>query len=192
MQDFQKLGLKKEVIAVLTKFKKPSEVQTKVIPLTLKGKNIVFTSMTGSGKTVAYTAGFLGKINKKLGVQMMVLVPTRELCVQVGKEIQELSEPLGLKVGMLYGGRYIGGDYRTTRKKNQILVGTPGRLIQHINEKHIKVGEVAYLIYDESDQMFDHGFSKDCAYVRKRVSKNVQIILSSATITDKVKRFIEP
>jgi len=191
--DFAKLGLKKEILEVLAKLKlnESFEVQDKIIPLAKKGKNIVFTSKTGSGKTLAYLLGFLGKINKKQGTQMIVLVPTRELCVQVGKEIKKICELLDINVGMLYGGRDVPGDYRTLRKKNQIIVGTPGRLIIHINEKKLRVGEVKYLVYDESDQMFDHGFYQDCVYMKQRVSKNAQIICSSATITEKVNDFID-
>ncbi len=191
MGDLNKLGLKKEILKTLSKFKESSEVQDRIIPLTLQGKNIVFTAMTGSGKTLAYTLGFLAKINKKLGIQMLVMVPTRELCIQVSKEINQVCEQLGINVGMLYGGRPIQGDYKTTKKKNQILIGTPGRLIQHVNNKNIKIGEVKYLVYDESDQMFDNGFTKECAYLKTRVSKNAQIILSSATITEKVQNFID-
>jgi len=193
MGNFTKLGLKKEILDVLSRLKlnKSFEVQDKIVPLAMKGKNIVFTSRTGSGKTLAYLLGFLGKINKKQSTQMIVLVPTRELCIQVGKEIIKICELLGINVGMLYGGRDVQGDYRTLSKKNQILVGTPGRLILHVNEKKIKVGEVKYLVYDESDQMFDHGFYDDCAYMKQRVSKNAQMILSSATMTDKVNSFIK-
>jgi ATP-dependent RNA helicase DeaD len=189
---FENIGLKKEIINVLNslKFKTPMEVQKKIIPLAAQGKNLVFTAQTGSGKTLAYTVGFLSKINKKYEVQMIVLVPTRELAIQVGKEIGSLAEPLGLSVGVLYGGREIKGDYKTLNKKNQILVGTPGRLIQHVNDKKIKVGEVKLLVFDESDQMFDQGFAKDCSYLKTRVSKTAQIILSSATMTDKVHFFV--
>lgn len=193
MGDFSKLSLKKEILDVLSrlKLKKSFEVQDKIVPLAMKGGNIVFTSRTGSGKTLAYLLGFLGKINRKLGLQMIVLVPTRELCIQVGKEMRTVCELLDINVGMLYGGRDIPGDYRTLNKKNQILVGTPGRLIMHVNEKKVKVGEVKYLVYDESDQMFDNGFYDECAYLKQRVSKNAQIILSSATMSDKVNSFIE-
>src|SRR3989344_662420 len=193
MQKFSDLGLKKELVDILSKlnFKEATEVQDKIIPLALKGKNIVFTSRTGSGKTLAYLLGFIGKINKKLGIQMVVLVPTRELCIQVGKEMTRVCQPLGIKVGMLYGGREIAGDSITINKRNHIMVGTPGRLIQHINAKRIKVGDVKYLVYDESDQMFDHGFFDECVYVKKRVSADAQIIFSSATINEKVKQFIE-
>ena len=191
MGDFVKLGLKKEILEALPRFESSSEVQDQVIPLALQGKNLVFTSMTGSGKTLAYTLGYLGKINKKLGIQMIVLVPTRELCIQVGKELKQVCDSLGINVGLIYGGRAIAGDYKTTKKRNQILIGTPGRLIQHVNEKNIKVGEVKYLVFDESDQMFDQGFAPDCAYLKTRVSKRVQIVLSSATITQKVQDFID-
>ena len=192
MGSFTKLGLKKDIIEVLDrlKFKESLEVQDTIIPLAIQGKNIVFTSRTGSGKTLAYLLGNLGKINKKLGVQMVVLVPTRELCIQVGKEMKKVCDQLDINVGTLYGGREIDGDRRTTSKKNQIIVGTPGRLIQHINNKTVKVGEVKYLVYDESDQMLDDGFYDECSYMLKRVSKNVQIILSSATLTSMVKDFM--
>tara|TARA_Y100000310_G_C20642100_1_gene794560 strand:- start:235 stop:1335 length:1101 start_codon:yes stop_codon:yes gene_type:complete len=190
MGDFNKLGLKKQILQAI-KHKESTEVQEKIIPLALQGKNIVFTSMTGSGKTLAYTLGFLGKINPKLGIQMIVLVPTRELAIQVKKEIEQICEPLKIKVGMLFGGRSIAGDYKTTKRRNQILIGTPGRLIQHVNEKNIKIGDVKYLVFDESDQMFDRGFADDCAYLITRTSKQVQIILSSATISEKVQTFID-
>lgn len=193
MGDFAKLSLKKEILEVLSSldFKNTLEVQDKIVPLAIKGKNIVFTSRTGSGKTLAYLLGFIGRINKRLSTQMIVLVPTRELCIQVGKEMARICELLDINVGMLYGGRTILGDYRTLSKKNQIIVGTPGRLIQHIDEKKIKVGDVKYLVYDESDQMFDQGFYDECVYMKQRVSKTAQLILSSSTITEKVKSFIE-
>jgi len=193
MGDFAKLGLKREILSVLgsLKFNKSLDVQDKVIPLALQGKNVVFTSRTGSGKTLAYLLGYIAKIKKKLGIQMLVLVPTRELCIQVGKEIAKICEPLDIKVGMLYGGRDLSGDYRTTGKRINIMIGTPGRITQHVNEKNIKVGDVKYLVYDESDQMFDQGFDEECAYLRERVDKHAQIILASATITDRVDNFIE-
>lgn len=193
MKSFTELGLKKEITDVLSrlKFNVPFEVQEKIIPLALSGKNIVFTSKTGSGKTLAYLLGFLSKINKKLGIQMMILVPTRELCIQVGKEVRNICEPLGFNAGVLYGGRAIKGDYKTNSKKNHIIVGTPGRLMHHINSRTVRVGEVKCLVYDESDQMFDQGFYDDCVYLKKRVSKESQIILASATITNKVHDFIK-
>jgi len=193
MKSFAELGLKKKVVEVLskTKYKEPLEVQEKFIPIALKGKNLILTSKTGSGKTIAYLLGFLGKINKKNDTQMLVIVPTRELCVQVGKEIRIIAEPLGLKVGMLYGGREIAGDYRTHEKKNHIIIGAPGRVIHHINDKNISVGEVKYLVYDEADNLFHPEFYEECAYIKKRVSKVAQVILSSATITETVTKFAE-
>ena len=190
--NFSTFGLKTEVVEALFALglKKALAVQQEFIPLAMKGKNVVLTSKTGSGKTLAYLLGFVGKINKKLGIQMVVLVPTRELAIQVGKELQRICDILGLHVGVLYGGREIAGDTRTTSKKNHIIVGTPGRLIQHVNNKSIKVGDVAYIVYDESDQMFDDGFYDECVYMKSRISKNAQIILASAILTEKVNRFM--
>lgn len=189
---FKDLQLKKEIIETLEKnnFKKSLLVQEKIIPIALKGKNIVFTSQTGSGKTLAYLLSFIGKIDKKKGLQMLILVPTRELCIQVGKEIEKICKYLEINSGTLYGGRDIKGDFKTTMKKNQILTATPGRIVQHINNKKIIVGEVKYIVYDESDQMFDNGFYDECKYLKKRISKNAQIILSSATISEKVEEFM--
>jgi len=193
MKSFSALGLKKDIVDVLTRlnFKVPSEVQEKIIPLEIQGKNVVFTSKTGSGKTLTYLLGYLGKINKKVDLQMIVLVPTRELCIQVGKEMKKLCEPLGIKIGMLYGGRTVHGDFKTTSKKNHVIIGTPGRLIQHINSRSLKAGDVKYLVYDECDHMFDDGFFDQCLYLKKRVSKNAQIILASATLSNRVNEFRE-
>lgn len=193
MKTFQDIGIKKQIIQALyaINIKEPLEVQQKIIPLTLQGKNIVFTSQTGSGKTLAYALGFLGKIDNKRDLQMLIIVPTRELCIQVGKDLIKLGNILKINVGMLYGGRDLKGDFKTTMKKNQIIIGTPGRLIQHINDKKVRVGDVKYLVFDESDQMFDNGFYEECAYIKERVSKNAQILLASATISNKVQNFME-
>jgi ATP-dependent RNA helicase DeaD len=192
MADFGSLGLKKDIVSVLTRqsFIEPTEVQGVIIPAIKTGKNIVFRSRTGSGKTLAYILGHLGKINTKQGVQMLIIVPTQELCIQVGKVLVELCAPLGISTGALYGGRNIAGDYRTLDKKTQIIVGTPGRLLQHVNDKKLRIGDTKYIVFDESDQMFDHGFFRDCVYLRKRISVDAQIILSSATITEQVEKFV--
>jgi ATP-dependent RNA helicase DeaD len=190
---FNNLGISDKLTKLLftLNYKIPTEIQKEIIPLTLKEKNIVFTSHTGSGKTLAYTIAFLNKINTKQQIQMLILAPTRELSIQIYKELTKICKTLEINVGALYGGREIKSDYKTTKKKIHILIGTPGRIVQHINEKNIKVGDVKFLIFDESDQMFDNGFYDECAYIIKRVSSTSKIILSSATITDKVKNFIE-
>lgn len=190
---FENLGLKKDILSALNSldFKKPTEVQDKIIPLVLDKKNIAFTSATGSGKTLAFSIGFISKLNKKMGVQLLIVVPTRELCQQVGDELKKFGEILNFNVGMLYGGHEIIGDKKTLSKKIHVIVATPGRLIQHINAKTLKVGEVKSIIFDESDQMFDHGFYEDCVYIRSRVSKTAQSILASATITPKVNKFLK-
>jgi ATP-dependent RNA helicase DeaD len=173
--NFKDLGLSDKISNLLMslKYKNPTDVQKEIIPLSITGKNIVFISHTGSGKTLAYSAGFLTKINPKQNIQILILAPTRELSIQIGKELIAICENLAINVGVLYGGRDIKGDFKTTSKKIQILVGTPGRIIQHVNEKNIKIGDVKYLVFDESDQMFDNGSYDECVYAIKRSSKNV-------------------
>ena len=193
MGSFKELALKKEIIESLSRnfFIKTTEVQEKIIPLALQKKNLVFTAMTGSGKTLAYSVGFLSKINPKLGIQMLVLVPTRELCLQVSKELKKIATPLGINVGFFHGGHDMVYDKKTLQTKNQIIVATPGRLIVYVNETKVKLGDVNLIVYDESDQMFDNGFSDDCAYLKTRICKTAQIILCSATISVKVSEFIK-
>src|SRR6056300_696451 len=112
MTDFSKLGLKEDILEAieLQGFSEPTEVQEKIIPLVLARKNVAFTSQTGSGKTLAFSIGFFSRLNKKLGIQMLVVVPTRELCQQVGAELKKFGNILGFKVGMFYGGHDIKGD----------------------------------------------------------------------------------
>jgi ATP-dependent RNA helicase DeaD len=193
MKTFSDLGLKKDITQALAKsgYRSTLEVQEKIIPLCRQKKAVVFTAQTGSGKTVAYSVGYLDKINTRLSTQMLVIVPTRELAIQVGKVLSDICEQLRIDVGVLHGGREIKGDYRTLNRKNHIIVATPGRLIQHINSKAVRAGEVKYLVFDESDQMFDNGFYHDCAYIIRRSAKHVQIILASATITEKVRDFVD-
>ncbi|USN45398.1 MAG: DEAD/DEAH box helicase [Candidatus Woesearchaeota archaeon] len=192
MASFKELGLKKDVQEILSQlaYQEPTLIQQKIIPLLLTGENLLFTSKTGSGKTLAFLLGFLNKINPKVGIQMMVVVPTRELAVQICKECERIGDALGIKVGVLHGGKEIVKDKKTITKKTHIMIGTPGRLVQHINAKSIKVGDVRYLVFDESDQMFDNGFFKECVYLRSRVSKEAQIVLSSATISNRVTEFM--
>jgi ATP-dependent RNA helicase DeaD len=193
MVSFADMGLKKDLVQTLKSagFIEALEVQERIIPLVLKNKNVVFTSKTGSGKTVAYLVGFIPRISLKLPVQLMVILPTRELAIQVGKEMRAICDPLGINVGVLYGGRDMVGDCKTLKKKNQVLVGTPGRLIQHINDKNFRVGDVKFLVFDESDHLFDQGFFDDCTYILSRVSRDAQLVLASATISRKVEDFME-
>lgn len=192
-KDFSQLGFKQDVVTALKKIgiTKATEVQEIIIPKIQTSQNIVFTSQTGSGKTLCFLLGYLSRINPKNGLQMLIITPTKELSQQVAKEIQRITDQLDLKVGVLYGGREFKGDMRTVKRKNQIIVATPGRLIDHINKKTLRVGDVKCIVYDESDQMFDNGFASDCAYIKRRSAEDAQMILSSATITEKVELFIE-
>ncbi|MAG60904.1 hypothetical protein CL619_03910 [archaeon] len=190
---FSQLGFKQDVVAALKKIKitYATDVQAIIVPKIQTNQNIVFTSQTGSGKTLCFLLGYLPKINPKNALQMLIITPTKELAQQVGKEIKQVTDQLDLKVGVLFGGRDFKGDMKTVRTKNQIIVATPGRLIDHINKKTLRIGDVKCIVYDESDQMFDNGFASDCAYIRRRSAKDAQMVLSSATMTEKVELFAE-
>lgn len=190
---FSQLGFKQDVVAALKKINitQATEVQELIIPKIRHKNHIVFTSQTGSGKTLCFLLGYLPRINSRLGLQMLIVTPTKELAQQVGKEITRVTDQLDLNVGILFGGRDFKGDAKTVKRKNQIIVATPGRLIDHINKKTLRVGDVKCIVYDESDQMFDNGFASDCAYIKRRSAKDAQIVLASATMTEKVELFAE-
>ena len=177
-KSFSHLGLKKEILHALDNlgFKTPTLVQEKIIPLVLEKKDVAFTAQTGSGKTLAYTLGLLSRIQPKQQTQVLIITPTRELCLQVGKELEKLGAILGFNTGIFYGGHELINDRQSLTKKLHVIVATPGRLIQHINFKTIKIGDVKAIVFDESDQMFDNGFYQDCIYILKRASIQAQII----------------
>jgi ATP-dependent RNA helicase DeaD len=191
-KSFQQLGLKKDVIEAINKlgYSKPTLVQEKIIPLVLEKHDLAFTAQTGSGKTLAYTLGVLSRIQPKQHIQLLIITPTRELCMQIGAELKKLGAILGFNVGSFYGGHDLNMDKRLITKKLHVVVATPGRLIQHINFKTLKVGDVKTIVFDESDQMFDNGFYDDCVYIINRVSVSAQVLLSSATINPQVEEFI--
>jgi ATP-dependent RNA helicase DeaD len=192
-KSFSDLGLKKDILLAIDQLglKTPTLVQEKIIPLVLQKKDVAFTAQTGSGKTLAFTLGLLSRIQPKQNTQILIITPTRELCLQIGNELEKLGKILGFNTGIFYGGHELSGDRQMLTKKLQVIVATPGRLIQHVNFKTIKIGDVKAIVFDESDQMFDNGFYKDCSYILERASIRAQVILSSATITSKVENFLE-
>ncbi|MGO1468419.1 MAG: DEAD/DEAH box helicase [Tissierella sp.] len=172
-------------------FEEMSPIQEKAIPVVLSGKDIIGQAQTGTGKTAAFGIPILEMVDSKdKSVQSLILCPTRELCIQVAEEIKKLGKfKKGIGVLPVYGGQPIDRQIRALKKGVQIIVGTPGRLIDHIRRKTIRVDNVKFMILDEADEMFDMGFRDDIALVMDRLHEDRQTIFFSATMPKEIINF---
>ncbi len=162
-----------------------TEIQEKTIPLIQEGRDIIGQSYTGSGKTLAFGFPSIEKITHGHGIQMLILVPTRELCNQVTKEMEKFSKYKRINVVEVYGGVSINPqiDYLP---EADIVVGTPGRLLDHMDRRTINLSKVKILVLDEADRMFDMGFIDDVRKIISHTPKNRQTLLFSATMSESV------
>ncbi|MBU3923897.1 MAG: DEAD/DEAH box helicase [Nanoarchaeota archaeon] len=184
MEQFEKLGLCEHVLKVISnkKFTEPSEIQKKTIPLILEGKDVIAGSATGSGKTLAFGAGMIKNVVKGRGVQGLILTPTRELCEQVAGALEEFAYYKGLEVASVYGG--VSMVHQTKKLVYaDIVVATPGRLLDHMRHNSINLSKVDYLVLDEADRMWDMGFKDDVGDIVKACPSKRQTLLFSATIS---------
>jgi ATP-dependent RNA helicase DeaD len=184
MEQFEKLGLSREVLSVLQEagFKKPSEIQEKAIPLALAGKDIIGDSATGSGKTLAFASPIIENLKSGNGIQALILTPTRELAEQVSKSIKQFSKNKRLNILAIYGGVDMSQQIRRL-PSTDVVVGTPGRILDHLNRRTINLNNVRILVLDEVDRMFDMGFSRDVEKILYVCPKNRQTMMFSATIS---------
>lgn len=184
MEQFKKLGLCQEILDVLSelKFEKPSEIQEKAIPLALAGKDIIGGSATGSGKTLAFASPIIQKLEQTNHVQALILTPTRELAEQVADSIRQFAKNKRLNVLAIYGGTDIQRQIRKI-KNADVIVATPGRIIDHLKRMTLTLKHVKFLVLDEVDRMFDMGFRNDVEKIIFQCPKNRQTMLFSATIS---------
>lgn len=170
-------------------FEEATPIQSLTIPLALKGQDIIGQAQTGTGKTVAFGVPLLEKIYiPDPGVQSIVLCPTRELCIQVAEEISKIATHMKIKVLPVYGGQPIGRQIRSLNKGVHIVIGTPGRVIDHIERKTLKLEGVSMVILDEADEMLDMGFREDIEKILRNVPKQRQTLLFSATMSKDILR----
>ena len=190
MEKFKDLGLCEHVLKVVSnkKFTKPSEIQEKTIPLVLEGKDIIAGSATGSGKTLAFGAGMIKNVEKGKGIQGLILTPTRELAEQVASALEEFAYYKKLEVVPVYGGVSIGHQQKKLVYAD-IVVATPGRLLDHLGQKAIDLSKVDYLVLDEADRMWDMGFKDDVRKIVDACPKKRQTLLFSATISGELANF---
>ena len=191
MEKFEKLGLGKGTLRVISSlgFKEPSEIQAQTIPIVLEGKDIVAASKTGSGKTLAFGSPIIEKIKPNGQIQALILTPTRELADQVGKAISIFAEGR-LNVLEIYGGVDIERQIRKMSRAD-VVVGTPGRILDHLNRRTINLSHVKILVLDEFDRMLDMGFSKDVDLIIRECPKERQTMLFSATMSSGIDHLID-
>jgi ATP-dependent RNA helicase DeaD len=190
MQKFQDLGLDASILDALARkgFSEPTPIQARVIPILLdQSKNVVGQAQTGTGKTAAFGLPIIQNIelNTKR-VQAIVLTPTRELAVQVANEIDSFKGNKRIQVTTVYGGQPIDRQIRELQKGADVVVGTPGRVIDLIKRGKLKLNEVKYFVLDEADEMLNMGFIEDIEFILSETNDDKQVLLFSATMPKKI------
>lgn len=191
---FADLGLSQKTLDALKLkgYQIPTPIQAQAIPLGLRGIDFIGQSQTGTGKTMAFTVPIVERINvhfKK--IQALILCPTRELAVQVSSEINLLCRSTGIKSLPVYGGESIERQIKNLRKDIQIVVGTPGRILDHIRRNTIRLDNVRFAVLDEADEMLDMGFIEDIESILSMTQEERQTMLFSATMPAEIRELSE-
>lgn len=169
-------------------FQTPMEVQTETIPKILEGKDLIVKSQTGSGKTAAFAIPLCEKIDTELdAVQAVILLPTRELASQVREDIDDIGRYKGVKSCVLYGKQPMEQQRRELKEKPHIVVATPGRLLDHLKSKNVKLKDLKYLVIDEADEMLIMGFKEQIEFIISKMAEERVTLMFSATMPDEVK-----
>ena len=187
---FADLGLSDAIRKVLEKkgYGYPTTIQAEAIPHLMQWKDVIAKAPTGTGKTFAFGIPMIEHIDPELPeVQGLILAPTRELAIQICDELRSLLTYFnGIRIAVLYGGAGIGGQIKQLEKKPQIVVATPGRLMDHYNRKTIRLDKIQTVVLDEADRMLDMGFFKDVTRIIEKVKNRKNLGLFSATISQEV------
>jgi len=187
---FADLGLSEAMLKALEKkgYGYPTTIQAEAIPHFLQWKDVIAKAPTGTGKTFAFGIPMIEHIDPESeSVQALVLAPTRELAIQIGDELRGLLTYYnGIRVAVLYGGAGIGGQIKQLERKPQIVVATPGRLMDHYNRKTVRLDKIQTVVLDEADRMLDMGFFKDVTRIIEKVKNRKNLGLFSATISQEV------
>jgi len=181
---FAGLGLSPQTLESLAAkgYAAPTDVQAEAIPRALAGKDLVVQSRTGTGKTAAFGLPMVDKVDLALGVQGVVLAPTRELALQVAEEITSLGRGRGIKVEIIYGGDSMDRQVDGLRAGAHVVVGTPGRVLDHLRRRTLKFDAVKLLVLDEADRMLDMGFAVEMGQIMEYMPAERQTLLFSATV----------
>ena len=181
--NFSDIGVSPDILKILDKLSltSPTPIQKQAIPVALKGTDIVGIAQTGTGKTFAFGIPIIQKLLSSSG-QALVLVPTRELALQVNESIRKLADRLNITTIVLIGGESISRQFFELKRRPRLIIATPGRLIDHLKRKSIKLDQIKTLVLDEADMMLDMGFLPQIEEILRSVPKERQTMLFSATM----------
>ena len=193
-QGFAELGVEVRFLNALQKmgFAEPTEVQVKMIPMALQGRDILGQARTGTGKTAAFGLPVLQQLDPARRLQAICLAPTRELAVQVTAELRRLAATTDLHIVPVYGGQKVATQLHHLGRKPHFVVGTPGRVLDFMERRVLNLSDVGFVILDEVDRMLDIGFRDDIKRILSRVTAPHQTIFVSATIDEQVRRLAQP
>ncbi len=191
---FDSLGLSADILRAVADqgYSEPTPVQRQAIPVILDGRDIMAGAQTGTGKTAGFTLPLLQRLstsqgNKKRAVRALILTPTRELAAQVSESVETYGKHLPLKSAVVFGGVSINPQIQKLRRGVDILIATPGRLLDHVSQGTVDLSALEVLVLDEADRMLDMGFIHDIRRVLKLLPKERQNLLFSATFSDEIK-----
>lgn len=186
-KDFYGLGIAPGILEILGKlnFISPTPIQEQAIPPAIEGKDLMGIAQTGTGKTLAFGVPLIQHVLQKSGAGL-VIAPTRELALQIDDTLRRVGFPLGLKTAVLIGGESMGKQIQGIRRHPQVVVGTPGRIIDHLEQKNISLQKVSVLILDEADRMLDMGFAPQLKRIMTHLPRERQTMLFSATMPDEI------
>ena len=184
---FQGLGIAPGILAILQRLQyvQPTPIQSQTIPVAIEGKDVVGVAQTGTGKTLAFAVPMVQRLANSRS-QGLVLLPTRELALQVDEEFRKIGHPLGLRTAVLIGGLSLRPQVQAIRRNPHVIIATPGRLIDHLQQKNIRLGSINTLVLDEADRMLDMGFLPQITRILQAVPKDRQTMLFSATLSQEV------
>lgn len=195
MTDFSKLGIGSELVQIIKKngIQTPTVIQELVIPIVLTGQDVIAQAQTGTGKTLAFLLPILEKINRpKAEVQALIITPTRELALQITAEVEKLIKNIeNVNVLSIYGGQDVEKQIKKLKKATQIVVATPGRLLDHLRRGTINLEHVSMLVLDEADQMLHMGFLIEIKTIIQHVEHDRQTMLFSATMPKEIHQLAE-
>jgi len=189
---FENMNIEKSILGSLNDigFEQPTRIQSETIPIIKQGYDVIGQSETGSGKTAAFGIPLVEKVAKGNKIQALVLSPTRELALQIADDLKKFSRFKGLYIQTVYGGVSMGPQINGLRKA-EIVVGTPGRILDHMQRGNMDLSNLKIFVLDEADRMIDMGFIDDIAKIERNIPKNRQTLLFSATMPDSLLRIRE-
>ena len=193
MTKFQDLGLNGNILKGIREqgFEEAFAIQEAVIPVLLSGRDVVGQAHTGSGKTAAFALSMLQEIQPKKGIQGLVMAPTRELAIQITDEIKKFGKYTGIRIATIYGGQGMGIQLDSLHRGVEIVVATPGRLIDHLKRGSIELRDISHIVLDEADTMLDMGFIDDIQFILDLAPEDRVMSLFSATMPTEILRLSE-